>query len=256
MKQLGLSFLLIIFLLTSCNPIEKLKEAVAEISGCSPIKISFEGIQSFKESEQHRDALLKEINESDQDEDCKGENKSTLDSLYWEHVADLLSSGRTVILDSETRASEKLRKILELKANYQTLKFIVKSQNDEQTISKLLNQIEADIVSLKHLQVWDNRIQTLEEEIKKFGNTFPGPFGSNQLDQKIIVIDSLESNELGDVKQIIYTVKYTKIYEGTGNIFKYQVEGQGDWKVSLRTNQSILTIENLCPQCYTERRIN
>lgn len=256
MKQLGLSFLLIIFLLTSCNPFEKLKEAVAEISGCSPIKISFEGIQSFKESEQHRDALLKEINQSDQDEDCKGENKSTLDSLYWEHVADLLSSGRAVILDSETRASEKLRKILELKANYQALKFIVKSQNDEQTISKLLNQIEADIVSLKHLQVWDNRIQTLEEEIKKFGNTFPGPFGSNQLDQKINVIDSLESNELGDVKQIIYTVKYIKIYEGTGNIFKYQVEGQGDWKVSLKSNQSILTIENLCPQCYKERRIN
>ena len=76
-----------------------------------------------------------------------------------------------MILDSETRASEKLRKILELKANYQTLKFIVKSQNDEQTISKLLNQIEADIVSLKHLQVWDNRIQTLEEEIKKFSTS-------------------------------------------------------------------------------------
>ena len=242
MKQLGLSFLLLILILTSC--------------GDKTVEISFEGIQSFKESEQHRDALLKEINESDQDEDCKGENKSTLDSLYWEHVADLLSSGRTVILDSETRASEKLRKILELKANYQTLKFIVKSQNDEQTIIKLLNQIEADIVSLKHLQVWDNRIQTLEEEIKKFGNTFPGPFGSNQLDQKINVIDSLESNELGDVKQIIYTVKYIKIYEGTGNIFKYQVEGQGDWKVSLKTNQNILTIENLCPQCYTERRIN
>ena len=257
MKQLGLSFLLIIFLLTSCNPIEKLKEAVAEISGCSPIKISFEGIQSFKESEQHRDALLKEINESDQDEDCKGENKSTLDSLYWEHVADLLSSGRTVILDSETRASEKLRKILELKANYQTLKFIVKSQNDEQTISKLLNQIEADIVSLKHLQVWDNRIQTLEEELRKFGKIkFTGQFGENLLDEKIEVIDSTQSNDLGDVKQIIYKVKYTKIYEGTGNIFKYQVEGQGDWKVSLRTNQSILTIENLCPQCYTERRIN
>jgi hypothetical protein len=70
------------------------------------------------------------------------------------------------------------------------------------------------------------------------------------------VIDSLESNELGDVYQIIYTVKYTKIYKGTGNFFKYQVEGQGQWKVSSKMNQSFLTIENLCPQCYSEKRIN
>lgn len=243
MKQLGLSFLLLILILTSC--------------GDKTVEISFAGIQSFEEAKNRREEFFTKISESDQAEDAKTENLNKLDSLYWEHVSGLLSAGRTVILDSETRASDRLGKILELKKEYLTYEYAgIKSQIAQQTISKLLNQIEADIVSLKHLQVWDNRIQTLEEEIKKFGNTFPGPFGSNQLDQKINVIDSLESNELGDVKQIIYTVKYTKIYEGTGNIFKYQVEGQGDWKVSLRTNQSILTIENLCPQCYTERRIN
>jgi hypothetical protein len=132
----------------------------------------------------------------------------------------------------------------------------IKSQMAEQTISKLMSQLEADIVSLKHEQAWDIRLKTLEEEVKKFGNTFPGPFGSNQLSEDVFFIDSLESNELGDVKQIIYTVKYTKIYKGTGNIFKYQVDGQGEWKVSSKTNQSMLTIENLCPQCYTERGIN
>jgi len=145
-----------------------------------------------------------------------------------------------------------------LKKEYLTYEYAgIKSQIAQQTISKLLNQIEADIVSLKHLQVWDNRLQTLDEELRKLGKIkFTGQFGENLLDEKIEVIDSTQSNDLGDVKQIIYKVKYTKIYEGTGNIFKYQVEGQGDWKVSLRTNQSMLTIENLCPQCYTERRIN
>jgi hypothetical protein len=243
MKQFGLSFLLLILILSSC--------------GDKPVEISFAGIQSFEEAKNLREKFFTEISGSNQAEEAKTENLKSLDSLYWEHVSGLLSAGRAVILDSETRASEQLRKILELKEEYLTHEYAgIKSQIAQQTISKLLNQIEADIVSLKHLQVWDNRIQTLEEEIKKFGNTFPGPFGSNQLDQKINVIDSLESNELGDVKQIIYTVKYTKIYEGTGNIFKYQVEGQGDWKVSLKSNQSILTIENLCPQCYKERRIN
>jgi hypothetical protein len=174
------------------------------------------------------------------------------------HVSSLLSAGRAVILDSETRASEQLRKILEMKEEYLTYEYAgIKSQIAEQTINKLLSQIEADIVSLKHLQVWDNRLQTLEEEIKKFGKiSFTGIFGEKLIDEKIEVIDSLESNDLVDMKQIVYTVKYTKIYEGTGNILKYQVEGQGDWRVSLKINQSMLTIENLCPQCYTERKIN
>ena len=120
-----------------------------------------------------------------------------------------------------------------------------------------MSQLEADIVSLKHEQAWDNRLKTLEEEVIKFGKiNYTGYFGGILLDEDVFFIDSLESNELGDVKQIIYTVKYTKIYKGTGNIFKYQVDGQGEWKVSSKTNQSMLTIENLCPQCYTQRRIN
>lgn len=244
MKQFGLSFLLLILILSSC--------------GDKPVEISFAGIQSFEEAKNRREKFFTEISGSDQAEEAKTENLKTLDSLYWEHVSGLLSAGRAVILDSETRASEQLRKILELKEEYLTHEYAgIKSQIAQQTINKLLNQIEADIVSLKHLQVWDNRLQTLEEELRKFGKIkFTGQFGENLLDEKIEVIDSTQSNDLGDVKQIIYRVKYTKIYEGTGNIFKYQVEGQGDWKVSLKTNQSILTIENLCPQCYTERRIN
>jgi hypothetical protein len=244
MKQLGLSFLLLILILTSC--------------GDKTVEISFAGIQSFEEAKNRREEFFTKISESDQAEDAKTENLNKLDSLYWEHVSGLLSAGRTVILDSETRASEQLQKILELKKEYLTYEYAgIKSQIAQQTISKLLNQIEADIVSLKHLQVWDNRLQTLDEELRKFGKIkFTGQFGENLLDEKIEVIDSTQSNDLGDVKQIVYKVKYTKIYEGTGNIFKYQVEGQGDWKVSLKTNQSILTIENLCPQCYTERRIN
>ena len=244
MKKLSLALLLIILILSSCRE--------------ARIEIRFAGIKSFLEAKEQREALFKKISESDQEEGAKTENLNSLDSLYWEHVSGLLSAGRAVILNSQTRASEQLRKILELKANYFANEYAgVKSQIAEQTISKLLSQIEADIVSLKHLQVWDNRQKTLEEEIRKFAKiNFKGQFGENLLSEKIEVIDSLESNELGDVKQIIYTVKYTKIYEGTGSIFKYQAEGQGDWKVSLKTNQSMLTIENLCPQCYTERRIN
>jgi len=246
MKQLGLSFLLLILILTSCS------------CGDETVKISFAGIQSFEEAKNRREEFFKEISGSDQAEDAKTENLNTLDSLYWEHVSGLLNEGRAVILNSKARASDRLGKILELKANYFTYEYAgIKSQIAEQTIGKLLSQIEADIVSLKHLQVWDNRQQSLEEEIKKFGKiNFTGFFGEKLIDEKIEVMDSLESNDLGDVKQIVYTVKYTKIYEGTGNILKYQVEGQGDWRVSLKTNQSMLTIENLCPQCYTERRIN
>jgi hypothetical protein len=259
MKKLGLtSLFLLLILFTSCD---RIVDAIKKVTGLgdSPVEINFEGIQSFEESNQHRESLLKEITESGQAEDAKTENLNRLDSLYWGHVSSLLSSGRVTILNPEspTRASEKLGKILELKKDYQTHEYAgIKSPEVEQIISKQLSQLEADIVTLQHEQVWDIRLKTLEEEVKKFGNTFPGPFGSNQLDEDVTVIDSLESNEFGDVKQIIYMVKYTKIYKGTGNFFKYQVEGQGQWKVSSKMNQSFLTIENLCPQCYSERRIN
>ena len=243
MKKLGLSFLLTILLLASCKD--------------KSIEISFAGIQSFEEAKNKREALFKKFTESDQEEDAKTQNLNSLDAMYWEHVSSLLNEGRSVILNSPARASEKLRKTLELKADFDANEYPgIKSQMAEQTISKLMSQLEADIVSLKHEQAWDIRLKTLEEEVKKFGNTFPGPFGSNQLSEDVFFIDSLVSNELGDVKQIIYTVKYTKIYKGTGNIFKYQVDGQGEWKVSSKTNQSMLTIETLCPQCYTQRRIN
>jgi hypothetical protein len=145
-----------------------------------------------------------------------------------------------------------------LKANFEANEYPgIKSQMAEQTISKLMSQLDADIVSFKHAQAWDNRLKTLKEEVIKFGKiNYTGYFGETPLDEKVDFIDSLESNDLGDVKQIIYIVKYTKIYKGAGNIFKYQVDGQGEWKVSSKTNQSMLTIETLCPQCYTQRRIN
>ena len=244
MKKLGFSILLTILILSSCKD--------------ESIEISFAGIQSFEETKNNRELLFKQITESDQEEVAKTENLNRLDSLYWGHVSSLLSSGRTAILDSPSRASEKLGKILELKSDYNKHEYAgVKSQMAEQTISKLMSQLEADIVSLKHEQAWDNRLKTLEEEVIKFGKiNYTWYFGGILLDEDVFFIDSLESNELGDVKQIIYTVKYTKIYKGTGNIFKYQVDGQGEWKVSSKTNQSMLTIENLCPQCYTQRRIN
>jgi len=257
MKKLGLpSLFLLLILFTSCD---KIVDQIKKVTGLGDksVNVSFEGIQSFEESNQRRESFFKKITESDQAEDAKTENLNRLDSLYWGHVSSLLSSGRSAILDSPTRASEKLGNILELKTDYQTHEYAgIKSPEVQQIISKQLSQLEADIVTLQHIQAWDNRRKTLEEEVKKFGNTFPGPFGSNQLDEDVVVIDSLESNELGDVYQIIYTVKYTKIYKGTGNFFKYQVEGQGQWKVSSKMNQSFLTIENLCPQCYSEKRIN
>jgi hypothetical protein len=258
MKKLGLtSLFLLLILFTSCD---RIVDAIKKVTGLgdSPVEINFEGIQSFEESNQHRESLFKEITDSDQAEDAKTENLKRLDSLYWGQVSSLLSSGRSAILDSPTRASEKLGNILELKTDYQTHEYAgIKSPEVEQIISKQLSQLEADIVTLKHIQAWDNRRKTLEEEVIKFGKiNFTGQFGETPLSEEVAVLDSLESNELGDVYQIIYTVKYTKIYKGTGNFFKYQVEGQGQWKVSSKMNQSFLTIENLCPQCYSERRIN
>jgi len=258
MKKLGLtSLFLLLILFTSCD---RIVDAIKKVTGLgdSPVEINFEGIQSFEESNQHRESFFKKITESDQAEDSKTENLKRLDSLYWGHVSSLLSSGRSAILDSPTRASEKLGNILELKTDYQTHEYAgIKSPEVEQFISKQLSQLEADIVTLKHIQAWDNRRKTLEEEVIKFGKiNFTGQFGETPLSEEVAVLDSLESNELGDVYQIIYTVKYTKIYKGTGNFFKYQVEGQGQWKVSSKMNQSFLTIENLCPQCYSEKRIN
>jgi hypothetical protein len=258
MKKLGLaSLLLLLVLFTSCD---KIVDAIKNVTGLggSPVKVNFEGIQSFEESNQHRESLFKKITGSDQSEDSKTENLNALDSLYWGHVSSLLSSGRSAILDSPARASEKLDKVLNLKRDYQKDEYAgIKSPEVEQIISKQLSQLEADIVSLRHEQAWDTRLKKLEEEVKKFGKiNFTGQFGETPLSEEVLVIDSLESNELGDVKQIIYTVKYTKIYKGTGKIFKYQVDGQGEWKVSSKMNQSLLTIENLCPQCYSERRIN
>jgi len=243
MKKLGLaSLLLIIF--ASC--------------GGEKVEVRFEGLQSFQELKEHRELLFSKINESDQEGEAKTENLRNLDSLYWQQAIILLSKGREVILKSPNRASKKLGEILDLKKDFEASEYPgVKSPEVEQIISKQLSQLDADIVSLRHEQAWDNRLKTLEEEVEKFGKiNFTGQFGETPLSEEVLVIDSLESNELGDVKQIIYTVKYTKIYKGTGKIFKYQVDGQGEWKVSSKMNQSLLTIENLCPQCYSERRIN
>jgi hypothetical protein len=92
MRKLGLASLLLLILFTSFN---------------KPIEISFAGIQSFEEAKNKREALFKKFTESDQEEDAKTQNLNSLDAMYWEHVSSLLNEGRSVILNSPTRAFEK-----------------------------------------------------------------------------------------------------------------------------------------------------
>lgn len=240
--KIGLLFLITTFFCL-CNSSDK-------------FKISFEGVKSFDTANIVRIKYLQTIKDSDQSKERVNKLIYELDSLYWEKTIQILDSSTSAIIHSKISPTQRIFKLNELEQNFNEYKHtgILTKQNEEK-IKNIFVKIENNLVNLRHLQAWDNKRKDLLFAIKDFSRkNFQGSNGKINLENEIIdIIDSVEINDDGEVKKIDYTINYLKIYKG--NWFRWRVYGNGKWRVTCQNNSIYINVINLCPDCYSEIRI-
>jgi hypothetical protein len=245
MQLKSIIFVIVLFILTGCNSSNKIIEEIS---------VSFNKVLSFKDALECRDSWSDKIRN---DKSLSSALINKLDSIYWERVMILLKDNINVLKNLNDPASLKLSKIIDVKNDFIINQYSgLKSLQSATKISNILILIENYILSLKHLQTWDNRRYKLEEEVRNFGlNKFSAHLVETKIEtEEIEICDSVTNRTEGEYKQIDYKINYLKIYQGFSG--KYKAEGTSWWTIKLKDNQVTLTIINHCPQCYSEKPIN
>jgi hypothetical protein len=221
---------------------------------------SFNDVSDLKSLRELRDQQFKLIKSQSCSKQVRSYELKALDSLYYTSVLKILNDKILVISELKTSATDKLKKTLKLKQEYDQY-LITSIANSEYQSALCLTEtkMSKSLSQYKFEEVWGNRINLLHKRLKDFGSQmFSSSIGANNIEKEtILVTDSTEETNLGDYVLITYDVKYEKIYN-TGGWWKnrWKASGNGKWIVKCKYSDSDISIECLNPSVYKEELID